>query len=212
MRLLLIDNYDSFTQNVAHLIAAALGHPPRILRNDACRWEEVDLAGIDAIVISPGPGRPDRPADFGLSAPALHSGLPVLGICLGHQGIAAAFGGAVTAAPEPRHGRLSRIRHCGAGLFAGIPQSFPVIRYHSLAVAEPLPADLIPLAWAEEDGVLMALAHRRLPLWGVQFHPESILSDYGDRVIANFALLARNGGIGQGTGRENGQGSGGQAP
>jgi para-aminobenzoate synthetase len=195
MRTLLIDNYDSYTYNLYQLIASVNGAEPTVLRNDDPELWGIDLARFDNIVISPGPGHPERERDFGASARAIaDSPVPVLGVCLGHQGIAALSGGKVLAAPKARHGHLTRVRHDGRGLFDGIPQDFTAVRYHSLAVAEPLPPALEATAWSE-DGVLMALRHRERPLWGVQFHPESIASEHGQTLLANFRDLTagRNG-------------------
>ncbi|MCZ7460342.1 aminodeoxychorismate synthase component I [Streptomyces sp. WMMC940] len=187
VRTLLVDNYDSFTYNLYQLLGEVNGQPPVVVRNDV-DWTTLHLGDYDNIVISPGPGRPDRERDFGVSSRAiLDSGLPVLGVCLGHQGIAALFGGTVEHAAEPMHGRLSRIRHNGEDLFAGLPSQFDVVRYHSLA-ATALSGDLEGVAWTE-DGVLMGLRHRSRPLWGVQFHPESISSEYGRELLANFRDL-----------------------
>ncbi|MFC4564888.1 chorismate-binding protein [Nocardiopsis mangrovi] len=216
MRVLLIDNHDSYTHNLAQLIAVVLGAEPEVAANDAPALERAaatGLTGFDAVVVSPGPGRPQHPRDLGAVPRVLaDTALPVLGVCLGHQAIAHLAGAAVHAAPVPRHGHLSRVRHTGAGLFAGVPQGFTAVRYHSLAVPEPLPEALEATAWAE-DGVLMGLAHRTLPRWGVQFHPESVASEHGARVIANFGDLARqarDGGAGApeiGTGRRPGRAS-----
>ena len=188
MRTLLIDNYDSFTYNLYQLLGEVNGIPPVVVKNGA-DWADIDLADFDGIVISPGPGSPDRERDFGISAQAiLTSGLPVLGVCLGHQGIAHLFGGTVAHAPEPVHGRISAVHHSGEDVFAGLPSPYDVVRYHSLAVQE-LPDVLEPLAWTA-DGILMGLRHRTLPIWGVQFHPESISSQYGRELLANFRDLA----------------------
>jgi para-aminobenzoate synthetase len=187
MRTLLIDNYDSFTYNLYQVLHEVNGEAPEVVRNDAA-WSEIPLHEFGNIVISPGPGRPDCPADFGVSATAiLRGGLPVLVVCLGHQGICQLFGGSVGLAPEPMHGRISRIHHVGRDLFEGLPDPFHAVRYHSLAAA--VPRDLERLAWTE-DGVLMAVRHRRLPIWGVQFHPESICTEYGYELLANFRDLA----------------------
>ncbi|MEN3357260.1 MAG: para-aminobenzoate synthetase, partial [Mycobacteriales bacterium] len=179
MRTLLVDNYDSYTFNLYQLIAGVTGVEPLVLRNDAAEWDGLDLSEVDGVVISPGPGHPGRARDLGRCAELLRrTDLPVLGVCLGHQAIGLLAGARVQPAPQPRHGAVSQIRHGGAGLFAGLPAGFAAVRYHSFCVAEPLPPTLEPLAWAE-DGVLMALAHRHRPQWGVQFHPESVASDHG---------------------------------
>ncbi|MCK8675692.1 aminodeoxychorismate/anthranilate synthase component II, partial [Rhodococcus sp. HM1] len=166
-RTLLVDNYDSFTYNLYSLLAEVNGVPPTVVTNDT-PWDHIDPARFDNIVVSPGPGRPDRPRDFGISARALlDGGLPVLGVCLGHQGLCHLFGAPVVRAPEPVHGRLARIVHTGTGLFAGLPPRFAAVRYHSLIV-EQVPDALEAVAWTE-DGLLMGVAHRTRPLWGVQF-------------------------------------------
>lgn len=188
MQVLLIDNYDSYTFNLFQLIAAAGGEPPAVLANDS--HELAALDGVDCIVISPGPGRPGVERDLGRVADILRdTHLPVLGVCLGHQALAHVAGGDVVSAPSPRHGHLTTVTHRGDALFDGIPCSFQAVRYHSLCVKEPLPAGLRATAWAE-DGVLMALRHIGLPRWGVQFHPESIASEHGHRLMANFLALA----------------------
>ena len=188
MKTLLIDNYDSYTYNLFQLIAEVNGEEPVVVLNDA--GDRVpDLAEFDNVVVSPGPGHPAEPRDFGRSAAVLaESAIPVLGVCLGHQGIALGEGARVVSAPEPRHGYLSAVRHDGRDLFQGLPQDFTAVRYHSLAVSEPLPETLEATAWAE-DGVLMGLRHRSRPLWGVQFHPESVLTEYGHRMLVNFRNL-----------------------
>jgi para-aminobenzoate synthetase len=182
---LLVDNYDSYTFNLFNLMTQVNGVEPVVRRNDDPALPDA-LRDVDCVVISPGPGDPRTEQDFGGCAPLLRStGLPVLGVCLGHQGIGVHHGAVLERAPAPRHGHVSRIKHNGDELFHGIPQDFPAVRYHSLALTEPLPDGLEALAWAE-DGVLMALRHRELPLWGVQFHPESVLTQYGATLLGNF--------------------------
>ncbi|MET9906754.1 aminodeoxychorismate synthase component I [Streptomyces sp. NPDC006476] len=192
MKTLLIDNYDSYTYNLFQLIAEVNGEEPVVVLNDvADRIPDLVgyLAEFDNVVISPGPGHPAEPRDFGLSAAVLAaSPIPVLGVCLGHQGMALGEGARVEPAPQPRHGHLSTVRHDGRDLFLGLPQDITAVRYHSLAVHEPLPETLEATAWAE-DGVLMGLRHRSRPLWGVQFHPESVLTEYGHRMLVNFRNL-----------------------
>jgi para-aminobenzoate synthetase len=182
---LIIDNYDSFTFNLVHAVAEIAGETPVVIRNDEMPWDEIARLDFDRIIISPGPGRPDRKRDFGVSRDAiLNARVPLLGVCLGHQGIASLFGGEVRQV-APVHGRASEITHANDPLFAGIPERFAAIRYHSLAVMEPLPAELRKIAWAE-DGTVMALRHVTRPLWGVQFHPESVCSEYGRELLRNF--------------------------
>ncbi|MGC9535377.1 aminodeoxychorismate synthase component I [Streptomyces sp. UG1] len=192
MKTLLIDNYDSYTYNLFQLIAEVNGEEPVVILNDAPADAIPDLAdpgNFDNVVVSPGPGHPGTSRDFGISARLLAaSPLPVLGVCLGHQGIALGEEGRIEPAPQPRHGHLSTVRHDGRDLFQGLPQQFTAVRYHSLAVREPLPETLQATAWAE-DGVLMGLRHRDRPLWGVQFHPESVLTEYGHRILVNFRNL-----------------------
>jgi para-aminobenzoate synthetase len=185
MRTLIIDNYDSFTYNLVHHVGAVTGVAPTVVRNDEPGWSAADLQLYDNVIISPGPGRPERPRDFGICADVIrHATVPLLGVCLGHQGICHVHGGEVGQAPEVRHGQVSDIVHDGTDIFAGLPSPFEAVRYHSLTVTR-LPADLEAIA-ATPDGVLMAVRHRTRPQWGVQFHPESIRTDHGDRLLANF--------------------------
>jgi para-aminobenzoate synthetase len=188
MRTLLIDNYDSFTFNLFHLLGEVNGDEPIVVRNDELSWDEVAALAVDNIVISPGPGRPERRRDVGISLDVLQrADVPVLGVCLGHQALAHVTGGAIDHAPTVMHGRLSEILHDGRGLFAGIPQGFAAVRYHSLAVGA-VPATLRVTAWTPEE-VVMGLAHRSRPLWGVQFHPESISTEHGSALLRNFRDL-----------------------
>ncbi|MDX3580857.1 MULTISPECIES: aminodeoxychorismate synthase component I [Streptomyces] len=189
MKTLLIDNYDSYTYNLFQLIAEVNGEEPVVVLNDAPVGDIPELREFDNVVVSPGPGHPLEPRDFGIAARVIaEAGIPVLGVCLGHQGIAVGERADVEPAPWPRHGHLSTVRHDGRDLFRGLPQNFTVVRYHSLSVREPLPPTLEATAWSE-DGVLMGLRHRERPLWGVQFHPESILTDHGHRLLVNFRDL-----------------------
>lgn len=192
MQILIIDNYDSFTYNLYQLFAGRTDQPPLVVKNDTISYAEILALNPDAIVISPGPGRPEYRSDMGVSQKILQSwSKPLLGVCLGHQGLAATFGGSIQHAVEPMHGRISQVRHQGDLMFAQIPATFEVVRYHSLVVAEPLPQTLIPTAWAE-DGALMALRHKIRPMWGVQYHPESIRTEFGARLIDNFLQMARD--------------------
>jgi para-aminobenzoate synthetase len=189
VKTLLIDNYDSFTYNLFQLLAEANGDEPIVVRNDEANWAELSAMEFDNVVVSPGPGRPDRPGDFGVCADAIRlCEAPLLGVCLGHQGLSWANGAKVDNAPEVMHGRLSAVLHEDSRLFAGIPREFQAVRYHSLCVEQPLPDELEPIAWTS-DGVLMATEHRDRPQWGVQFHPESICTEYGRRLLANFRDL-----------------------
>ncbi len=193
MRILLIDNYDSFTYNLWQLLAEVVGEPPVVARNDEISLAATSGGGFDAVVISPGPGRPDRVGDFGACEEIIRgTDLPLLGVCLGHEGITTAFGGAVTPV-EPMHGRRDLIGHDGSDLFRGLPRRFEATRYHSLVVAEPLPPCLRATA-RSDDGAVMALRHLERPLWGVQFHPESAGTPAGSRLIGNFVELARRSG------------------
>ena len=186
-----VDNYDSFTWNLVQAIGK-LEADVEVARNDRFDPESVVAMRPVAIVVSPGPGRPER-AGRSLETIALaeRAGVPVLGVCLGHQAIASLHGGAVVRAPAPRHGKSSAVTHGGTGLFTGIESPFDAGRYHSLIVREEgLPGELEVTAVAD-DGLVMAIAHRSLPVHGVQFHPESVLTPQGEKLLANFVRLAR---------------------
>jgi anthranilate synthase component II len=187
--IVIIDNYDSFTFNLVHFLGE-LGAPGRVHRNDKVSSAAVIAADPDAIVLSPGPCTP-KEAGICLELIAAASGkIPILGVCLGHQAIGDAFGGEVVRAPTPVHGKLSLIRHDGRGLFRGINAPFHATRYHSLVVERrSLPAELTVTA-DTEDGLVMGLAHARLPVCGVQFHPESIASEHGHLMLKNFLDIA----------------------
>jgi para-aminobenzoate synthetase len=194
VKTLLIDNYDSFTFNLFQYLAEINGEPPIVVRNDQMSWSEVTRLKVDNIVLSPGPGRPENDRDFGICRQAvLEADLPILGVCLGHQGIGHFFGGTVRPAPHVMHGRLSEVLHEGEGLFHGLPSPLKAVRYHSLVVDPKLPDVLRATAWTR-DGVLMALAHRSKPIWGVQFHPESVCSEHGLSLLKNFRDLSQRAG------------------
>jgi anthranilate synthase component II len=186
-RVLMVDHYDSYTWNLVHLIAAVSGHLPAVAQHDQVHAADVLTGGYSHIVLSPGPGDPRVPNDFDVGRELLlRSDIPVLGVCLGMQGLVAAYGGAV-ARIKPSHGDVAVVHHYGRQLFADIPTVFEAVRYHSLG-AVALPPDLRETAWCYDDGVrvVMAVEHVTRPLWGVQFHPESIGSQYGHRLISNF--------------------------
>ena len=188
VRTLIIDNYDSFTYNLFQYLAEINGMEPCVVRNDAPGWQVTDLDDFDNVIISPGPGRPSRSADFGFSrAVVLGASIPLLGVCLGHQGLCELSGGVVDSAPELFHGRESDVLHDGGDLFAGLPSPLRTVRYHSLTVTG-VSDDLEITAWTD-DGVIMGVRHRYRPAWGVQFHPESIRTQHGRDLLRNFARL-----------------------
>jgi para-aminobenzoate synthetase component II len=185
-RILVVDNYDSFVYNLVQYLAQ-LGADVEVRRNDAVRIEELDSLGVDGVLISPGPGIPD---DAGVSVAMVQAcasrRLPLLGVCLGHQAIGAAFGAAVVRAPELLHGKTSEVCHDGSGVLSGLPSPFTATRYHSLAVEEStLPAEIV-VTGRTGSGVVMALRHRELPIEGVQFHPESVLTHGGHQLVGNW--------------------------
>jgi anthranilate synthase/aminodeoxychorismate synthase-like glutamine amidotransferase len=188
--ILLIDNYDSFTFNLVHFLGD-LGAHCEVHRNDTLTTEQAIALAPEAIVLSPGPCTPNE-AGICLELVASAAGrIPILGVCLGHQAIGQAFGGAIVRGPAPMHGKVSVISHQGTDILEGVPNPFRATRYHSLIVArESLPAALLPTA-CTEDGVVMAIRHRALPVFGVQFHPESIASEHGHTILRNFLAIAR---------------------
>jgi anthranilate synthase/aminodeoxychorismate synthase-like glutamine amidotransferase len=188
--ILLIDNYDSFTFNLVHFLGD-VGARCEVVRNDRLTVPDALARNPEAIVLSPGPCTPNE-AGICLDLIAAAAGtLPVLGVCLGHQAIGQAFGGKIVRAPRPMHGKLSAISHDGTGILEGVPSPFSATRYHSLIVSnETLPPTLIPTAWTD-DGLIMAMHHRDFVIHGVQFHPESIASEHGRRILANFLTIAR---------------------
>jgi len=185
---LLIDNYDSFTFNLWHFLGE-LGAEVTVRRNDALTVDEALAMRPDGIVISPGPCDPDR-AGICLELVQRAGRMPILGVCLGHQTIGQAYGGRVIRAPEPMHGKLSRMQHDGTGLFAGLPSPFTATRYHSLIVERQGLPEALRVTAETEDGLIMGLAHRELPVHGVQFHPESIVSEWGHNILGNFLAVA----------------------
>jgi anthranilate synthase/aminodeoxychorismate synthase-like glutamine amidotransferase len=184
--LLLIDNYDSFTFNLAHRIGE-LGATVKVVRNDAMSLPEIERLAPERLVISPGPGRPES---AGVTIEALRhfaGRIPILGVCLGHQALSIAFGGRVERASRPMHGKVSRVVHDGSGIFAGVAQRFDAGRYHSLVIPkEAVPDGFLVTASVEDDGTIMAIRHERQPVYGVQFHPESVLTPAGQQLLGNF--------------------------
>ena len=183
--ILVIDNYDSFTYNLVHLVAAS-GLDYDVVRNDTLTCDEVAERAPAGVLISPGPGRP-RGAGICLDVIGrLGSSTPVLGVCLGHQAIAEAYGGTVTYAPTLMHGKVSTVQHDSQSIFDGLPQDFVATRYHSLTVdPDSVPDALVVSAWSE-DGVIMGLRHREHPVEGVQFHTESVLTEVGPRIVSSW--------------------------
>jgi anthranilate synthase/aminodeoxychorismate synthase-like glutamine amidotransferase len=185
-RVLVIDNYDSFVYNLVQYLGE-LGAEPVVHRHDALSLDAMRALEPDAVLVSPGPG---RPSDAGLSNAAIRefgeSGVPVLGVCLGHQCIGELYGGAVVRAPHVMHGKTSEISHRGVGVFRGLPSPLTATRYHSLVVERSSVPDVLEITAESEDGLVMGLRHREHPIEGVQFHPESILTDAGHQLLANF--------------------------
>ncbi len=187
--LILIDNYDSFTYNLVHFLGE-LGAQSEVVRNDKMSAEEIIAAKPKAIVLSPGPCTPNEAGVcLDLIAKA-GSTIPILGVCLGHQSIGQAYGGKVIRAPDPMHGKLSTVIHSDKGVFRGLPRKFQVTRYHSLIVERSSLPDCLEVTAETSDGLIMGLQHKSHPVHGVQFHPESIASEHGHALLANFLALA----------------------
>ncbi len=186
-----LDNYDSFTWNLVHYLRE-IGAEVRVERNDALSAEDVLASEPEAVLISPGPGTPDEAGiSLALVASCAEARLPLLGVCLGHQAIAQHFGGRIVRAPKIMHGKVSAIAHDGSGVFAGLPSPFVATRYHSLVAAPDARPECLIVNARAEDGTVQGLCHARLPIHGVQFHPESIASTHGHVLLANFLALAR---------------------
>jgi anthranilate synthase component 2 len=188
--ILLIDNYDSFTYNLVHYLGE-LGAEVVVHRNDAISVEQALSARPEGIVLSPGPCTPNEAGICLDLIAAAKDRVPILGVCLGHQAIGQVFGGKVIRAPLPMHGKTSKISHHGSDVFAGIPDRFTATRYHSLIVDRASLPDELQITAESDDGLIMGLAHKTYPVYGVQFHPESIVSEYGHELLGNFLTLAR---------------------
>ena len=183
--LVLIDNYDSFTYNLVHYIGE-LGAECDVVRNDKITADKVLEKNPQAIVLSPGPCTPNEAGICLDLIKAAADSVPILGVCLGHQAIGQSYGGSIIRANEPMHGKLSTITHDGEGVFSGLPQSFEVTRYHSLIIERSTLPDCLAITAETEDGVIMGVQHKDAPIHGVQFHPESIASEHGHAILANF--------------------------
>ncbi|MDO5018412.1 MAG: gamma-glutamyl-gamma-aminobutyrate hydrolase family protein [Lagierella massiliensis] len=190
MKTLIIDNYDSYTYNLYQLVAEVSNVKPLVIKNDECNLEELCKLDFDNVILSPGPGRPDKREDFGLCEDIIkYLNKPILGVCLGHQGIYYINGGEIVLAPRPVHGEISEIFHNDKGIFKGIPQGFKVTRYHSL-ICKYENLENINIDATTQDGLIMGISHKYKPIYGVQFHPESICSEYGREIIENFLKLS----------------------
>lgn len=195
MKFLIIDNYDSFVYNIAQYLGE-LGVDSTVIRNDRITVPQAAHDGYAAIVISPGPGTPEDRKYFGICSDMIKQlgpETPILGVCLGHQGIIHAFGGRVTNAGCVRHGKTSPVRHSGTGIFDGVPNPFTATRYHSLVGDRTVvPDDIEVTATADDDGEIMAIRHRSYPILGVQFHPESIMTQHGKKILENFVKMVKS--------------------
>ncbi len=195
MKVLIVDNEDSFTFNLSQLVARVAACEPLIVSNSQEDWLDlIAQHAIEAVVISPGPGAPERPADFGTCVDLIRQAtVPLLGVCLGHQGIGHAYGARVVRAPVPMHGRVSKVTHVGDPLFEGIPLSFDAVRYHSLCLDRKSVPSCLRVTATTADGIPMAVGHRARPQFGVQFHPESVAAEFGEQLIRNFLRIASRG-------------------
>jgi anthranilate synthase/aminodeoxychorismate synthase-like glutamine amidotransferase len=187
----MIDNYDSFTYNLVQYLGE-LGAEVRVFRNDEISVDEIEALQPSHVVVSPGPGTPDAAGITLRLIERIAGRVPLLGVCLGHQAIGQAFGGRVVRAKQVMHGKVSRIRHDAKGLFASLPDEFVATRYHSLAVDRDTLPDCLSVTAEAEDGEIMGLRHRELPVEGVQFHPEALLTEYGHRMLQNFIERKRS--------------------
>lgn len=194
MRLLVIDNYDSFTYNLVHFLGD-LGAESKVFRNDKISLDEIAAIAPEGIVLSPGPATPNEAGICLALIDRFKETTPILGVCLGHQAIGQAMGGDVIRAPQLMHGKTSKISHSGKGLFRGLNSGFEATRYHSLTVKRETLPDVLEVTATTDDGLIMGLQHRKLPLHGVQFHPESIASENGHALLQNFLNLARDFGL-----------------
>jgi anthranilate synthase component 2 len=196
MKLLVIDNYDSFTYNLVHFLGE-LGADSTVFRNDKITLEEIEALAPEGIVLSPGPATPNEAGVCLAVIDRFKARTPILGVCLGHQAIGQAMGGDVIRAPELMHGKTSRVNHTGKGLFRGLNSGFQATRYHSLIVKRETLPDTLEVTATSDEGLIMGLQHRTLPLHGVQFHPESIASENGHALLQNFLTLTRDFGLGK---------------
>ena len=187
--ILVIDNYDSFTYNLVHLVGSVTDEV-RVVRNDQITLDEIEDLGPAGILISPGPGRPDEAGVSEAVVETLGETTPILGVCLGHQAIGEVFGGRVVHAPTLMHGKTSRVHHDGRTVFEGVEQDFVATRYHSLVVDRDSLPDVLEISAETDDGVIMGFRHRHLPIEGVQFHPESVLTTEGPRLVRNWVRAA----------------------
>ncbi len=188
--MLVIDNYDSFVYNLVQYLGE-LGAEPIVQRNDVLTMDEIRALKVDGILISPGPGRPEHAGVSPSVITELGADTPILGVCLGHQAIGQVFGGDVVRAPSLLHGKTSEVNHRGVGVLAGLPTPFTATRYHSLVIDPETMPEVLEVTATTEDGIVMAVRHRSLPIHGVQFHPEAILTEGGHKLLENFLTLCR---------------------